>query len=215
MRRILAAAIAAVVFLCGAQQDSQFILDHPDSSLPFVRYAMLRLVDVVSADGVCTGVVVAKDRVLTASHCLAEGKQLIYADSKGATAFVRDAKRDLLLLRVATSSFHALRIEKPRIIEEVFAARQIGEWKKNDPPSRGRIVERDRHFLYTTTVIERGMSGGGLFNKEGSLVGILIQYRNAKDTRHRRRLAVAVPGDEVAAFVREAERHLAALGDAQ
>lgn len=126
-----------------------------------------------------SGVVIEKDKVATNCHVL-EGSSLIEVGIKGANTLAvlsaGDTTKDICILDVPTEATpKAVRrsAKTLSIGEEVFA---IGSPKGLELSLSGGLVSQlhgaDFPLIQTDAAISSGSSGGGLFDKHSSLVGI-------------------------------------------
>ena len=151
-------------------------------------------------EGQGSGVIVEDNLVVTNSHVVEGGERnirireaeqgqgrSIQIDKSGgspkyATIVIDDVEQDFCLLDVPGLEGEAVKIRSfhdLRVGEEVYA---IGNPKEEDLTlSEGVISQlRDegrRRMIQTNAAISGGSSGGGLFDKEGNLIGITTESR--------------------------------------
>lgn len=151
-----------------------------------------KIVDLASVevvqDGSCSGVLVAENTVLTASHCITVGKEdeflTVNVQGKEYIARVNKINRDsdLALLVIPGVTFKGavkIAFEQGKILDKVCA---IGNPRAilPDTVTCGIISYIDREIkdikhklLQVDLSGAPGNSGGGLFNAYGELIGIL------------------------------------------
>lgn len=130
-------------------------------------------------NGVCTGIVLAPDRVLTAAHCLGDAVQ---ADGRTAIVLKSDAFYDLALLNVVT-----VRPILPMAVDTVVRGEYVSAfgygWGWDHLTMLTcRVVLVDFSpnpkmpvGIFTQGGYIPGMSGGPVVNADGELVGIVQQ----------------------------------------
>lgn len=141
-------------------------------------------VDVTKADGTegnCSGVVLETGKVLTAKHCA--GLKMT-VNGREAHIIALDAQDDLLLLKVESPEYSRVKIGPvPQVGERVFSVSTI-----TDLPSifsQGHVMKLAQQFgeyhIRPLVSVESapGVSGGGLYDTAGRLVGVVVQYREA------------------------------------
>ena len=156
---------------------------------------------VIASDGsrsLWTGVVIASDVIATACHVIRQGRSIEVIHRSGqrrASIESGSVIHDLCLISVPNLNLPAVPIRASqflRIGERVVA---VGF------PSGGDLVERDGvveglyrydggDVIRTSSTFDAGASGGGLFDEEGALVGLL-----AFKARSGARLHFALPAD--------------------
>jgi hypothetical protein len=117
---------------------------------------------------VCSGVIVAQDKVLTAAHC----KGVVMKVDGRVALIERESPDDLLLLHVPTPivatdiAFNT----SPRQAEEVYTVVNHVPWRSL--VSVGRVIGMDGNWVFTSTITAPGISGSGLYDMGGRLVGM-------------------------------------------
>ena len=145
-----------------------------------VRTSIIRL---ANGANTASGVVVAKDRVLTVAHAI-DGNAPVTAEVEGYTMRAKvgavDAKNDLAILEVPTGDIPAVRISKSKleVSEPVWA---VGFPLASDQRvSEGIYDSVYNGRLYSNVHINSGTSGGGLLRcaSDGrvELAGIVHGY---------------------------------------
>lgn len=136
-------------------------------------------------NGSCSGTVVGKNTVLTATHCLSGAKALAIDGIPVVVYKAYDDKRDHLLL-VTSLSFRdaATRGDSPKMGDAVYVIGNPGELVdiyrqgtvagyKKFPEAAATLYDLNGYF---------GDSGAGIFNQDGKLVGIIsILYQQVGD----------------------------------
>ena len=129
-----------------------------------------------------SAVPLAGDRLVTNCHVLRDAARidaLVGGTAQAVQADLRDAYRDLCFLTLPghrAASMPMVDVGETRVGMEVVA---VGYPEGKFAVSHGRIVglhhcECDGgRVIQTSAAFERGASGGGLFDREGQLVGIL------------------------------------------
>lgn len=138
----------------------------------------------------CTGVYVAPNTVLTANHCVEDlWKDSLWIKDGNKTYSAKpvftNKKRDLALLRVAAPKHEYTTLGDPLDISDWAYSVNSG-YDMIGTFTQGYIEnivndEDTNELQYVTSLgIAQGASGGGMFNRNGELVGIMVQtLRNA------------------------------------
>ena len=151
-----------------------------DASAVFDGYRLPR-------EGVGLGVVVRLREVVTAAHVVWGAKTITLVDQQGAKVAAHiehiDALVDVALLRVERQLGHAaaIRLRRAATGERVVAV----QWRRSNGTAlvAAGSVWANRwtsNAVAVPTILtgikgEKGMSGGGLFDQSGQLVGIIIR----------------------------------------
>jgi serine protease Do len=162
----------------------------------------------------CSGVIIAKDYVLTADHCIkfgpSESNIRFYDKSERAFTVVKagnfENSPDLALLSVPTKENPAKLGKEPLVgdfVAAIGAAYQLG-WTFTlgvvSAVNRELIDEytgqSNGKFLQHDAQINPGSSGGGLYNIYGKLVGINVRAGTG--------ISFAVPLDQIRNFLKDA-----------
>jgi serine protease Do len=162
----------------------------------------------------CSGVIIAKDYVLTADHCIKlgpnEGNVRFYDKSERAFTVVKagnfENSPDLALLSVLTKENPAKLGKEPLVgdlVAAVGAAYRLG-WTftfgvvsaVNQELIDEYTGQSNGKFLQHDAQISPGSSGGGLYNIYGELVGINVRAGAG--------ISFAVPLDQIRDFLKDA-----------
>ena len=178
-----------------------------------------------------SGVVVGKNEVVTNCHVIANARDIIVgqaADSRGRQTYrmgalvaARDEERDLCLLFVGELSSLPAAIPAAgnardlSIGEEIFA---VGAPRGLDlsltrgivSQLRGDFGKESAPLIQINAAISPGSSGGGLFNKDGKLVGITT-FKHSGDGNES--LSFAMPAEWVAELQAQAAAQQIAIAE--
>ncbi len=149
--------------------------------------ATVVLIDPLTRETICAGVVIAEDRVLTAKHCVnavADGTVIKFLDGRVATGDViaRGADIDVALIAVDTGDAPIAQADYDvRVGDPVCAiGAPIGlEWTVScGIVSAIRVITGDNvmtsgTWIQTDAAINGGNSGGPLFTPQGGVAGIV------------------------------------------
>jgi S1-C subfamily serine protease len=134
---------------------------------------------------VCTGVVIARNRVLTAAHCVfheADHSEMIQADGTPATTLKTDAYYDLVLLVTVTAKAPlplrdtpVVRFEPLTGIGYAFGFTTLTALAVRALNMNIIIAEGIPPGLLVQTAYINGMSGGPVVDAWGQMVGIIQQ----------------------------------------
>ena len=135
-------------------------------------------------EGSGSGVFVTKDTILTANHLYDEGVRLYLDDehTKEAVVVKRDQDYDLMLLKVTGTHKHTSLGSMPKRMDSVLT---VGYPLGNaNVMVGGKVadVSKDGMMLLDSTIV-RGMSGGGVYNERGLLIGIVSGLWGDQDTK--------------------------------
>ncbi|WP_158224703.1 trypsin-like peptidase domain-containing protein [Agaribacterium haliotis] len=153
-----------------------------------------------------SGVVIAKDRVLTVAHALAQGARL-YLDSGEVSRLIAVHEGlDLALLHINTGSRPSLPFSAslPKPGQPLYAY----GWSSAHVPelNKGKLLEVRWSGLYSSAAIAAGSSGGALLSCEAgqvSLLGLLRAYRAYFNNgfAHNSGVSIAVEATQLKAFI--------------
>jgi S1-C subfamily serine protease len=117
-----------------------------------------------------SGVIFKKDSVLTAAHVLGPNMKV---NGKPARAVVIDTAHDLLILVTETDSISTLPMNlSPRPLQKVVTiGNPLG---KNNFLSLGYVAWADGETVNTSNTVMPGYSGGGGYDENGALLGIIL-----------------------------------------
>jgi S1-C subfamily serine protease len=134
-------------------------------------------------EGSGSGVYIEEGLILTAAHLKAPGARFFIDEKHLVEALVVkvDTETDLMLLSVQGKHKKAKFGSVPKRLDSVLA---VGH-----PMGQANVIIRgivadvgDKHLLIDATVIQ-GMSGGGLYNENGRLIGINVMSWGDSDTK--------------------------------
>ena len=161
-------------------QSSVWIEVSRDAGAVFSGYRLPR-----AAEGM--GVVVLAREIATAAHVVWDAKTITVIDARGNKVAARvervDQDADIALLSVETELEHAAAIRLRPVVtgERVVAVR----WQRSNGTASlaaGSVwaTRWTSHGVAVPTILtsikgQKGMSGGGLFDENGQLVGIVIR----------------------------------------
>jgi S1-C subfamily serine protease len=177
------------------------------------------------ADGAgFSAVVLGPRRLLTAAHCVGEGAVTVTEFRRGSRGEVletrklagrfgaSDAAHDLAAVELSEDLQWAVPAtlgETPRVGDEVTA---VGCPNRHDPlPVWGRVwgigqgvsrVEPDHKYLGASATVTYGSSGGGLFDRQGRLVGVTSRVELDVNGSPVEFLAFFVLPEDIAAFLK-------------
>lgn len=134
---------------------------------------------VIMRDGLpaCSGFAVAKDKVLTALHCVTQNEVEVVTEtqwsrtaSASTPALVEytDTARDIVVLSGEFNFTRLVKLRSPRVGEAVFA-RSVFFGAITD----GNVLEGEGFFRDTTMTIARGWSGSPVYGLDGKVVGFV------------------------------------------
>lgn len=145
--------------------------------------SLAAVIPVAATDGsYASGVVVSRDRVLTAAHAIAPDTDVFVGINAGfrlAKVLYRDTVNDLAILSVNTDNITPLQIspDEPHILQQVWAVGFPRAQAKTT--SVGVLQKKIRGALHSSAPIDSGQSGGGLLlcqNGSYALAGMLRGY---------------------------------------
>lgn len=168
MRRLAAVALLPLCFLalcCVSVQEN----DRATMRLNIDRNVVVG----IDGGGICAGVIVRTNLVVTAKHCKGT---VLTVDLKPASILRESPDADILLLKTVTAEFEPITFnEKPQIGDPVYSVVNIAGLSHF--LSRGYIAGFMKNVIYASTVGAPGISGGGYYDDAGRLIGIGSQYR--------------------------------------
>lgn len=200
MMRTVAAAFAAAVLHAGPAQAQ----DAPPGLLDRVPAAARTLFQVYAraAHGTSTGsaVMVGPGLLATSCHVLNDATQAVVVQTGEAipvALVAADWRRDLCILRsdlIDTRAAPLLPSSQIRKNDPVFSLGFTGgRFAYNLGEVRQLYAMDGSHVLRGSAAFAAGASGGGLFDAEGRLVGILTFYKLGRD----RSMFFSIPADWV------------------
>lgn len=127
--------------------------------------------------GICSGTVINNSldgaTIITAKHCVGLYEEM-YIENVPVTSIQSSVSRDLALLKTSTiipnkvaSSIAKTNVKKNG---EVFG---VGYPDGTAYPIYGKVFLKGLHDHYATAKVISGCSGGGLFNKDDELAGVI------------------------------------------
>lgn len=156
--------------------------------------AVSRNVAVETEDYIGAGVILETGLVLTNFHLL--GTET-YVNGKLAEVLKVDKVKDLALLKVATPQRNKVKFSVAHRGESIF---YVGNPSGHlNSVSQGHVVYMDSNETITDTLPVGGMSGGGLYNRKGELVGIDEGFEG--NTQYGFHLTVHIPIQVVREFL--------------
>ena len=123
-------------------------------------------------EGSGSGVYVGDSEILTANHLYTEGATY-YTDEKHKEALVivkRDETKDLMLMRTTTKKRGVALGTNPARMDTTFTMGYV--MGVANVILQGRVADFTDDQLLVDSRATRGMSGGGVFNTRGRLIGI-------------------------------------------
>lgn len=141
-------------------------------------------------DGSGSGVVIAKDRVVTNCHVVANATSInVTANGKSypVTGIVPDWHHDVCLVQVDNMEAPIATIGSSKQLEYEQAVFAIGYPNLSTVPSstfghvKGLFSMDDSVIIRTTSSFRLGASGGGVFDEAGHLVGVITLKSPGKD----------------------------------
>lgn len=136
-----------------------------------------------------SGVLLSSDGVIATNLHVLEGAQDISVRLKSGGTFSEvsvidyDAKRDLAILKVAGRGLpHAplgksLNVRSGKSIFVIGAPSGLEQTVSRGIVSAVRIEDPSYELIQTDAAISPGSSGGGLFDDDGNLIGVMVAYR--------------------------------------
>jgi len=182
-----AAALLALASLSAAA-------DEVDEVFFRVRPSLVQLVGAGSDNryALGSGVALADGSIVTSCHVTARAKRVEpYFGTTGAKAESQraDVQHDLCILRIPGLNPRPATVASSRglhIGDKVYAVGfNGGRSLSYDTGEVAELYDYDGGMVIrTTATFSQGASGGGLFDKDGQLVGILTFFRAAQDTAY-------------------------------
>lgn len=165
---------------------------------PPMERALKRNVVVATTTIGGSGVIIQTGWVLTNLH-LANILNDIWVDDLPAELIAFDKAHDLALLKTVTGKFKRLRVDNPKQGSRIFYVGNPGMHLNSI--SYGHVVYMDSIHTVTDTLPLSGMSGGGLYNEDGHLVGLNVGGEG--DPRFGVHMAVHAPAAVIRKFLKE------------
>lgn len=134
-----------------------------------------------SSNGVCAGVLVADDLVLTAWHCVANLRRVRISwgsrarVTDGGVVVAADKHRDLAVVKLDQRALGREVIPISESTEPLASGEPVmvigHPWGKRHQIAVGKTVEPDGNFFFINVAVRPGNSGGPVINAEGKVVG--------------------------------------------
>ncbi len=141
-------------------------------------------------DGMGSGVVIAENRIVTNCHVVANASTInvrVGEKSYVANAITPDWYHDICLVKVEGLSAPVATIGNSQHLQYQQTVFAIGYPNLSTNPAtsfghvKGLLSMDDSVVVRTSSTFERGQSGGGLFDEQGKLVGIITLKSPGKD----------------------------------
>ena len=118
-----------------------------------------------------SGIILSTGLVLSVFHVL-ENNSTVTVDGKEAEVVFVRPEMDIVVLKTETREIPDIVFSTDfGVLTQVF---QIGNpLKLTGVMSTGRVVFYDKKYLYLDTLAVKGFSGGGVYNAQGELLGIV------------------------------------------
>ena len=228
-KRAAALALAVVLcmsLLCGTASAATLVVidlaDMVDEISPSVVEVFTETKQVSSwlqeyvTEGAGSGVVLTEDGYIVTNHHVIDGASTIKVRLNSGQTYTAaltgtDEKTDLAVLKINASGLTAAKMtdsSKARVGDFVIAiGNPLGEL--GGTVTEGIISAKDREvtidgqtmtLLQTSAAVNPGNSGGGLFNLDGELVGVVNAKSSGDDIEG---LAFAIPANTVQEITRE------------
>lgn len=160
--------------------------DAPQERLPQAAMSLLNLYAAKGgAASAASAIMVAPGRVITNCHVLGKALRAAVAragEGVGAELVAADHRRDLCLLRNDALRAAVARIapaDSVSVGDPVFAVGfTAGRFAFSEGTVEAVYAMDGGHVIRTTAGFSAGASGGGLFDRDGRLVGLLTFYRH-------------------------------------
>ena len=138
----------------------------------FLNELLARSVIVQTSEGRGTGVIISKGVILTNAHLFHEDVE-ITVNGKKAAVLKKDSERDLMLLFAETASLPSLTLANTITQDDeiVVVGNPLGH---TGMVTRGHIIDITASKVYIDAHIFFGSSGGGVYNSQGELVGVVV-----------------------------------------
>jgi len=169
-----------------------------------------------TATGSGSGIIISKDGyILTNNHVVNGANKIIVRLHDGteyeATVVGSDSKTDVSVLKINTDNLKPVTIGNSNLLSVGDTAVVIGNplGKLGGTVTDGIISALERemniegtkmNLIQTNAAINRGNSGGGLFNSNGELVGIVVAKSSGLDVEG---LGFAIPINDVTSIIND------------
>jgi len=157
----------------------------PEDSLLHELNAQVLRVEVKhnnGSNGLGSGVVIAKDQVITNCHVVADAKNikvLSHGEALSASAIKPDWYHDLCILTVENLEAPIARMGASKLLKYDTPIFTVGYPDTTSQPIntfgkvKGLFPMDDSYIIRATSTFKLGASGGGMFDEAGHLVGII------------------------------------------
>jgi len=227
---LLCMALLCAELLCGSASAASLVVldlaDIVDKTAPGVvevfteTKQVSRIFQEYVTEGAGSGVVLSEDGYIVTNHHVVDGAGTVKVRLNSGEAYIAevvgtDAKTDLAVLKINAGGLAPAKLadsSKVRTGDFVIAiGNPLGEL--GGTVTEGIISALDREItidgetmtlLQTSAAVNPGNSGGGLFNLDGELVGIVNAKSTGNDVEG---LAFAIPADTVGEIAQELIRN--------
>jgi hypothetical protein len=145
------------------------------------------------SNGLGSGVVIAKDQVITNCHVVTDAKNikvLAHGESLSATAVKPDWYHDLCILKVENLDAPIAKIGTSKHLNYDTPIFTVGYPDKTSQPIntfgkvKGLFPMDDSFIIRATSTFKLGASGGGMFDEAGDLVGIITLKSRGSEAQY-------------------------------
>jgi hypothetical protein len=188
------------IMSCLALSPMQVLAFTPDQVFDKVKDSIVA-VKTLDAKGTImnqgSGVLISSDTVATSCHVLGRGASYLAGRSNrlvSAVLYAEDGDKDICLLTAKDVDGNPAELGKAKGLKTWNQVYAVGVSPGSDPSLREGTVAKlwgiPTPLIRITAVISPEMSGGGLFDGEGKLVGLTTLYKEGEQT-----LTLAIPAE--------------------